>query len=299
MSYKDIKVLLNNGIQTIYIKTETSIKKISIKTDDNSEQDVEKRIGSLFDNVIRDKFFNFEKDPLECDSLDISKDSYYYRELNNDFNPFKELETATENADGATEEDFKNIKGYYFLYYKNHRKAFAYQKKKEKATLKKGMLFKFTDNLLEVMDNDIFVIEPEIDFIVYKNNVFYYNPKVIDNEFGAIEYTRKTSKNKLIDLSKKYSELSGHEDLVNNLQDMYLKKIKNFDKYKIVDMNKNDLINIVKNDKELSSKITIKDNNFKIDTITDLKRFINLMSDDYLRSSITNKMYISDSKRIE
>lgn len=144
--------------------------------------------------------------------------------------------------------------------------------------------------------NNVYIVESRVDFIIYSNELYVQNWKILQSKYSFNDYIDKTA-NKCIEKVKALNILDDLTKLlVERGKSSVAKLLMKAENSPVFNLSK-DVIKERAVNSTTYKKIIDKKGNFVVNTAEKVKIFIKLLNDDVLISPLTNQEYFVNTKK--
>lgn len=262
------------------------------------------RLSDLVKNVIMNNYYS---DDIELDVVDnISdnkKDCIYDIPMMDSYAPFSFIEEYYETQEQYDQEDSKELMGFLFRLNFNDTHFWAYQQVYPFTHVrKKGLLIIplfSNDKIYDELKADIISIGSRIDLLIIDDHIFTGNIGLLQSRFGFEQYVRNEAM-KTVDLIIQKELVTDEELLMTFLGKEKLTNAAKLMKAKnspVFGIEKKDLLYRIARHSRYNKMIKIDNDKIVLKTQKDIGNFLKLLSDDFLKSELTQAEYDSVSKK--
>ena len=299
--YNTLKNILEqeeNTLKMFFIFRDKTIKQAKL-SNDTSKMLLEMFLGILQNTINEDTEYKsineFDENSRENEYLYFKNDNIYegisflveYWEQLDDIDPANALE---DNIFGLL---FKiGVSDNYILLYQQCYAMSFLGKGKIKSLFVEGGVF-------EQVNKDILNISPRIDFVIDKDFFLILNQSPLEIQYGYKEVILKEAQN-IIDTISAINFVKNLNILQENLNPTNAKKLRKTDEkvLKMFEDKFEEVKSFVENHTKLKGSLKFNENNkIEITSKKEMNFFIKLLTNDYLRSLLTNEDFDSSSKR--
>lgn len=296
--YKKISTIADSKISTLtmfFVFKDKSIKQANLKID------ISEKLRVQFCKTLKEKI-NEKTEYKNINELDaaIIENKYLYFENKRIYGELEYLIKTDYNKVEVAKGLEENIFALLFkINFNEDSKDYItlYQQFYAINLLKKSRCFSlFQDgDILKEIPNNILTIYNHIDFIYDKDYFIVLNNSVLENKCGYKEVILQKAREVISNIKFIENIEFLEEDLKTNLRNA--KKLYKSDEtmLKMFDTEFNKVKEFIQNHKTLK-RLQFKENKIELKHKKDIEALINLLSDSYLYSKLTNEDYVSNSK---
>lgn len=151
-------------------------------------------------------------------------------------------------------------------------------------------------NTFSQTKNNIFVIEKRVDFIIFNNELYVQNWKMLQSKYSFNDYISKTA-NTTLDKVRNCGLLDDMTKLIEENEKINIsKQLMKAENSPIFNIPKQNILNKAKIS-QTYKKLFDEDGNLVVNTKEKVKIFIKLLNDDILISPLTDQEYSVTSKK--
>lgn len=300
--WKEKDIVIENIIYLVY-QSESNCNYASLKLEDDVISEIKNQLLSNLEKQINKKYIN--KDLSLPNDINDNNDKLYYKSIKKE----SELYNFEDNSSTSAKVfDLNMLDKIQYIVFKCELKShkfyiIQFYKAPVYKILKKKFSYFLTINnniiTLNKIKNDIFTIGDNIDIIVANNIAFSNKQESIETLLGISQEQKKARKKTLKRIKGLAYDNKSKEIIDEALNDdAYIKKVCKIGEGKVLGLletNENKVMSILSSGK-WKKRITIENNKFVINNKSDLKNFINVLSDKYLISELTKTEYLVADK---
>lgn len=231
----------------------------------------------------------------------------YVLPQNEQYAPFKYLNTAEANENYFSANDFDNVDAILFRFKRANACIWAYQSvqpilipnKKKENFLAKAVSTEDMDKFEEFTDS-IFTITKKINLVVVDENILTKDIKLMQRHLGFERYIRAEAKKVIDDITKTglVANNTKLQEYVSRPSKTYAKKMLRVKQYNVVKLKAQELIERIQETERWQETFTIVDGKIQLNTFKDVESLIDLFDERYTKSLITDDEFDTDVKRI-
>ena len=279
------------------------IKRLKLYEGNNEgEENFKRKIEEAIVSVIKGKYVDEIGRYDTAENIEDNQHKFYIVEQNDSYNPFRYLNISEELVPLFSEKDRVNISGIMFKFRRENIVIWAYQHSYADIVANKKNAKFFScqqgDTFVE-MKTPVFTINKKVDLLIIGENIIVENILLIQRNFGFEEYVRGNAKKIIENIDK--MEIIGDIDKLSRYTDRkqmtYAKKMMRIKKYEIFDVPAKVWIEKVQSTERWKGVFSINNEKIEINSYKDVEHLLELLSEQYTRSDVTGREYISDVKK--
>jgi len=301
--------------------------KLAVFTPDDTKAILER----IETDIIKQSIDDLEKEKIEFDlvsSMSERKGTIFFfdnKDSSVNENLQRLIELSNDTGDGSAypevnfqnEDDVLNVDGVVFVISNGSKQTLIYKKQynvqnfsRKRFIFKNKVAKEINDrSLLERVGIDMLSLDVKASLIISNDDVFVYDFKVFESQFGYVDYINS--------VAKSFSTvLSGFSDIISNMSSFesrlsqvdengsssFRKKIAKvlLGNNIIGKVSNSDILSFVKENEYLRDqfKIELDSTSLNLDTHEQQHYFLSLIGDGILYSKLTQTSYISNSKKV-
>lgn len=277
------------------------------------------RIRDDIENAVRSKYLSDDSQYAAGDTIADNQNKYYVIAQEDDYQPFAYLTLNETQLENFKLEDKDNADALLFKFILqregNVKQFWAYQKilpssipnKKKQHFQLTPKSEKRTDVFME-LTNQMFIITQKIDLLVLVcedttkehvlGEIITDDIKLMESHFGLESFIRTSATHAAeainnVGLVKNANKL---QDYIQRSNKKYAKKLMQIQRFPVKNLNKDELIKKLRSIERWKGVFEIQDNQVKLRNYTDVENLIDLFTERYTKSEITEQEYDTEVK---
>ncbi len=236
------------------------------------------------------------------DNIADNRKVFYVVNQTEEYQPFKFLEAIHQSTNRYTDENKKNLIGFFIGLNINNSRVWVYQHLYSMARLDKSkhIFAILTGTTYDEVSKDLMQIDSRIDVVIADGSIITRKLDLLQRQFGFESYIREGAK-QTIQLIDDLGIVTGLEKFVAYGDKEKLTNAKKLLKAKnspVLRMEKKTLLANIEKHRRYSKMFKIEDDQILISSQKEASAFIKMINDDYVRSELTGQEYDSSTKAV-
>lgn len=268
------------------------------------------RIRKSIVDTIYSKFLSEESKYATVDALANEQDRFYVITQGMRYAPFFYLKMPDEDIQNFNLENKENADAVLFKFtkYLNEQLIilWAYQKiqpsaipNKKKAHFQIKMKSCEKPDIFEEMTDQLFMITQNVDLLVLGEEIITDNIKLMERHFGLEMFVRESAE-RALDMIASVRLVNNMDKLLDYIQrtnKKYAKKMMTIHNYPVTSMSRVDLLTKLGTVERWQNVFDLRDGRIWLHNFTDVENLIDLFTERYTKSEITNQEYDTEVKK--
>ena len=265
------------------------------------------QITKKIKEIIVQKFLSADAEYKSGTDMYDNQNCFYVIKQDDEFCPFSCLNMDDESLQEFQISDLDFVKGFLFKFIVQNENGikvvWAYQKfnsytipnrKKDKQLL----FNRNKTNVFEPLNENVLVINNSIDLLIIENTIITNNIKLLERSFKLEKYIRSNAISVVKDIIETDIVENGEKliEYTNRSNKKYAKKMMQIRKYPVYTMRKEELKEQILKNARWKDSFKFCDDKIALITYKDVENLIDLYTERYTRSDITNQEYDTSVK---